>query len=250
MMIDKTCAVCKKVFKAKQDNYHCCSKECGHSYQIVKMRNRYLGNREAAIAINSARLKRNPVKQACIICKTDFLNRAGTKCCSDVCREELNLQECNAQYRPTHYNNICKICNNIFNSSTKSNHCSDSCYQAHKTIYMRYRNRTNLNAKLAANLRSRLSTAIHDNQKTGSAIDDLGCSINKLKIKLQLGFYRHPANGEYMSWDNYGKFGWHIDHIVALANFDLSNREQFLKACHYTNLQPLWARENHKKGPK
>ena len=41
-----------------------------------------------------------------------------------------------------------------------------------------------------------------------------------------------------------------IDHIKPLASFDLTNREQFLEACNYKNLQPLWAKENLSKGSK
>jgi hypothetical protein len=53
-----------------------------------------------------------------------------------------------------------------------------------------------------------------------------------------------------MSWDNYGKNGWEIDHIEPLFNFDLTNRDEFLKANHHSNLQPLWVSQNRGKGSK
>lgn len=51
-----------------------------------------------------------------------------------------------------------------------------------------------------------------------------------------------------MTWDNYGK--WHVDHIIPLVRFNLQDRNEFLQACHYTNLQPMWATENLKKGAR
>ena len=51
-----------------------------------------------------------------------------------------------------------------------------------------------------------------------------------------------------MSWDNYGIYGWHIDHIIPLSS--AKTEEEIFKLCHYTNLQPLWAVDNLKKSNK
>jgi hypothetical protein len=53
-----------------------------------------------------------------------------------------------------------------------------------------------------------------------------------------------------MTWENHGRYGWHIDHIRPCASFDLADPEQQRKCFHYTNLQPLWASENMRKGDK
>ena len=50
-----------------------------------------------------------------------------------------------------------------------------------------------------------------------------------------------------MTWDNYGS-AWHIDHRQPCASYDLTKEEDRRKAFHYTNLQPLWARANVRKG--
>jgi len=52
-----------------------------------------------------------------------------------------------------------------------------------------------------------------------------------------------------MSWGNYGnKDGcWTIDHIKPVSCFNLTDKEDTLKAFHFSNTQPLWADENSKK---
>lgn len=95
---------------------------------------------------------------------------------------------------------------------------------------------------LAERLRNRLYSALKNGTKNGSAVSDLGCSIEELKTYLESRFQ------EGMNWDNWSRTGWHIDHIIPLSSFDLTNRGELLKACHYTNLQPLWAKDNLSKG--
>jgi hypothetical protein len=98
--------------------------------------------------------------------------------------------------------------------------------------------------KLRELIRSRLNHAIKNNQKIGSSITNLGCSIDELKTYLESKF--QPG----MTWDNYGRNGWHIDHIKPLSKFNLSDPKEFKMACHYSNLQPLWAKDNLRKGSK
>jgi hypothetical protein len=100
----------------------------------------------------------------------------------------------------------------------------------------------NFNSKIARLLRSRLKSALKNNRKVGSAVRDLGCSIEFFKNYLESKFVNE------MSWENHGTHGWHIDHIKPLSSFDLTNRNQLLEACHYTNLQPLWGVDNRRKG--
>ena len=110
--------------------------------------------------------------------------------------------------------------------------------------YQRERRKTDISYHISCALRSRLSKAIKNNYKSSSAVKDLGCTI------LEFKFYLEGKFTDGMTWENYGFYGWHIDHIIPLAFFDLTNREQFLKAVHYTNLQPLWALENIIKSDK
>lgn len=107
----------------------------------------------------------------------------------------------------------------------------------------------NTSKKLSVRLRVRLSDALRrqirgmeDRGRGASAVRDLGCTLHELMDHLEAKF--QPG----MSWDNYGQ--WHIDHIVPLVSYDLTDPEQCKRACHFSNLQPMWASENIRKGAK
>lgn len=98
------------------------------------------------------------------------------------------------------------------------------------------------NLEKCKQLRSRLYQALKNHYKSGSAIKDLGCTVDFLKKHIELQFQ------DGMSWDNYSE--WHIDHIKPISTFDLTDRVELLKSCNYTNLQPLWKKDNLSKGNK
>jgi hypothetical protein len=110
--------------------------------------------------------------------------------------------------------------------------------------YTRQKMKSDVDFKLRHSLRDRLNKALRGNFKSGSAVRDLGCTIEELKVHLESQF--QPG----MSWENWSLDGWHIDHIKPLSSFNLSDRQQLLEACHYTNLQPLWASDNLSKNKK
>ena len=68
----------------------------------------------------------------------------------------------------------------------------------------------------------------------------IGMNYNDFKEYMESMFL------EGMNWENRGE--WHIDHIIPLSS--AKSKEELVKLCHYTNLQPLWGEDNIKKGDK
>lgn len=100
------------------------------------------------------------------------------------------------------------------------------------------RKKTNINFRIICNLRGRIYHAVKYSSKSQKTITLLGCNLDELKIHLEKQFK------EGMTWDNYGKNGWHIDHIIPCAVFDMSDPIEQKQCFHYSNLQPLWAKDN------
>jgi excisionase family DNA binding protein len=89
-------------------------------------------------------------------------------------------------------------------------------------------------------MRHRISMIFRGKVKPQTTMDFVGCSREQLIEHISNQF----TDG--MSWDNYGE--WNIDHIIPCARFDLSRPDHQKMCFHYTNLQPLWKRDNSRKG--
>ena len=100
------------------------------------------------------------------------------------------------------------------------------------------------NRRIASNLRSNIGKYCLRKSKSGSLSTLMGCESSFLKSWLESQFK------EGMTWDNYGKKGWHIDHIRPCSSYDLTDWRQQMVCFHYTNLQPMFAKDNQAKADK
>ena len=100
--------------------------------------------------------------------------------------------------------------------------------------------------RIKKNLRRRVNEVItRSNKKCDSTLKLLGCSLEEFLQHLEKQFTPE------MNWDNYGSY-WHVDHIKPKSLFEYKSIEDdsFKKSWSLSNLQPLEALENIKKGNK
>ena len=109
-----------------------------------------------------------------------------------------------------------------------------------RNSHVRQRRKEDPMFKLICHIRSLIGNSIKKQgyTKNSKTFEILGCSYEEFKLHIEKQF----KNG--MSWNNAGE--WHYDHIypISLAK----TQEEIIKLNHYTNFQPLWAKENISKG--
>jgi len=98
--------------------------------------------------------------------------------------------------------------------------------------------------KLKTTLRNRVGKVLREAKvkKNHKSMDLIGASPSFVMGYLEAKFT------EGMTWENHGE--WHIDHVQPCCSFDLTSEEEQKKCFHYSNLQPLWAKDNLAKGGK
>lgn len=117
-------------------------------------------------------------------------------------------------------------------------------HREYHRVYSADRYKNDINFRIASAMRSRVRAAIKsgNGEKAELTMNLIGCTVEQLRTFLEADFE------EGMTLENYGE--WHIDHIRPCASFNLEDPEEQKKCFHWTNLQPLWALDNIKKGDK
>lgn len=224
-MVTKKCSKCNQVkevcFFSKnnktKDKLHCSCKECD--------KEKYFKNRERNILNMRDYKKNNPEKL-----KEYYLkNQENYK------QYRESKKDLNKFYMKDYYlNNLEKRKKYLELTKEKRN--------LKRNIYQKERSKSDSLFKLKIYVRNRIGFYLKKNNitKRNNTFKIVGCSPQELKIYLEKKF----NNG--LNWDNYGE--WHIDHIIPLSS--AKTEEELYKLCHFTNLQPMWALDNIKKGSK
>lgn len=174
----------------------------------------------------------------------------GTRSLSATCRECLNAKEraryenpeTKAKIRKTQskYEKLPHVKARKCKEQKQRRQCPE--WKARRAAKIRERRASDPLFRTIDIIRRRIRGAIKGYKKGGTTEQLLGCSHQDLMTHLESQF----TDG--MAWENQGE--WHIDHIIPLNFYDMScPKEQYL-ANHYSNLQPLWAKDNLSKGAK
>jgi hypothetical protein len=150
-----------------------------------------------------------------------------------------NIEKRQAAKREYYNVNKIKMC--LYSNTYRINNIEK--INIYNSKYNKLRKSNDTNYKLRCNLRNNIYSSLKNNQKSGRALELLGCSIQEFKQWLESWF------DDKMNWDNYGSY-WNIDHILPCAAFELQNSEEQEVCFNYTNLRPLKASENFSKQDK
>lgn len=223
------CLQCGSGLMMKKSDAMFCSRKCGERF-------------------------RNPPKPTiikdCMMCGLPFSTKNG-KFCSDRCCDKhhhiLDRRRRNAARKPKIRQQIqktCRICSQAF-STIHPTHlfCSKRCKNRSAKIKTRIRDKgkkKSPHVRVKDRLSSRLRELLHrkGQQKKNSISAYMGCTPKEMVAHVERQFTKG------MSWENYGVFGWHLDHIIPCQRFDLTNEDHCRVCFNWRNIRPLWGEHN------
>lgn len=128
-----------------------------------------------------------------------------------------------------------------YNTKWKKNHKTD--VTKYNTKYTSERKATDPAFKIRLQNRIRIIGALKGSNKSKHTAILLGCDHEMFMMWLEYRFV------EGMTFDNYGPV-WELDHVIPCASFDMTKPESQAKCFHWSNYQPLFAKDNTAKCAK
>jgi len=123
-------------------------------------------------------------------------------------------------------NKQCKYCNEVKHKDRFR----------HNRLRCKDCERDESNEKFKRYIRTRIYNCLRYKNKTKHSVEYLGCSSDE--------YFKWIFNyNNNCSLENHGK-EWHIDHVIPISKFDLSNESQQLLAFNWRNTMPLSSKEN------
>ncbi len=172
------------------------------------------------------------------------------KFCSDKCgdsqwaKNKRKLDSLSKPQQPPLPIKNCAICHVSFQTKA-SNHlyCSRKCHLKNERNKKRSREKgvpktpqKKVRDRLSGRLRELLKRKGAQKQNAISAY--MGCTPKEMMKHVESQFK------DGMTWGNYGVFGWHLDHIIPCARFDLTNEDHCRVCFNWRNIRPLWGEHN------
>ena len=203
-------------------------------------------------------------RKICPICLKEFIaKRKNIICCCQLCAstrwKRNNKEKDYAISKKWHqeHNDRKAISNKKYSTKNKEKlrKYNADYYNKNKEKFKKYYReryhirKNDIEHKLKINISAYIRIKLKRN-KNFTTFKFLDYNPRELKNNLESKFK------DGMTWDNYGVFGWHIDHIRPTASFIFLKEngeldlEQIKECWSLDNLQPLWAKENISKGSK
>ena len=269
----RVCPVCAKQFQSRYAKFcgdgcrpkpkgrspiereirHCC--QCSHPFEIKSSSSQRFCSRSCHAA-SKAKPKAavNKHDSQCVSCGS-VISWPKTKFCSKRCSKvhERKMDKILGRKRPSGKKKErkvfdpkpCKECGSQFKPRSDANgYCSRKCALKSRRKRSRLRERGRpkpIHLRIKDRLSGRLRELLHRKglQKQNAINSYTGCSPKEMVAHIQQQF----TDG--MNWENYGVFGWHLDHIIPCSRFDLSKEEHCRVCFNWRNIRPLWGEKNY-----
>lgn len=227
------CTHCGKEFQRPTKNQRFCSTSCQGKDE--RRRNK----------------KPLPIYSHCAYCHKETNHHR--KYCNDQCsdkeghRRDYKKRKALTPTKPTIETCIvCRVCQNEFKTKYPTQKfCGKKCKKTVRQKKKRARekgkpkpNHVRIKNRLSGRLRELLRRK--GKQKTNAIGKYMGCTPMEMLAHID-----KQLEGTKMNWSNYGVFGWHLDHIIPCAKFNLTNEEHVMVCFNWRNIRPLWGVDNY-----